>query len=364
MTNATSVVYNNATDKWEAHFNGSVIHRAKTREIAEATIQRMEKMLEGDTVAPQVKPQKVEVPTIKNVLVKNERSPFVPGKNPNYIAFGNYRDVDKIVKSGIFYPTYIFGPSGNGKSEMIEQLCHSHKRAMIRVNFTQMTDEETLIGSKTLKDGNVEIVEGPVLIAMRTGSILLLDEIDAGSPNSVLCLQSILEGKPYYFKLTNELVTPAPGFNVFATANTKGRGSEDGKYNGTNIQNEAFLERFAVTIEQEYPSQTVELKIINKLMQAYSIVDEQFAVVLAKWSDSIRRTYDDGGCDELITTRRIGHIIRAYAVFGDKKKAITLCCNRFDKSTKDAFVELYNKISPEALPDVEVENNEEVLQNE
>jgi len=270
---------------------------------------------------------------------------LIPQKDPNFVPFGNYSDLENIVKSGIFYPCYISGPTGNGKSTMIEQICAKHKRPLIRVNLNMMTDEEQLIGSKTLIDGNVQIVEGPVLIAMRNGTALLLDEIDAGAANTTLCLQSILEGKPYYFKLKNEMIVPAPGFNIFATANTKGKGSDDGRYIGTNVLNEAFLERFAVTFEQEYPSAKVEIKIIKNLMQSFNCVDEEFAETLVKWADAIRRTFEDGGVDETITTRRMIHIVRAFAIFKDRAKAVELCCNRFDAATKLAFKDLFDKVS-------------------
>jgi len=227
-------------------------------------------------------------------------------------------------------------------------------RNLIRVNLNMMTDEEQLIGSKTLENGNVQIVEGPVLIAMRTGTTLLLDEIDAGSANTLLCLQPILEGKPYYFKLKNEMIVPADGFNVIATANTKGKGSDDGRYIGTNILNEAFLERFAVTFEQEYPAAKVEIKIIKNLMETYSCIDEEFAETLVKWADAIRRTFEDGGVDETITTRRMIHIVRAFAIFKNRQKAVELCCNRFDAATKAAFIDLYDKVAnPQPEPVVE-----------
>jgi MoxR-like ATPase len=217
-----------------------------------------------------------------------------------------------------------------------------------------MTDEEQLIGSKTLEDGNVEIIEGPVLIAMRNGTTLLLDEIDAGSANTLLCLQPILEGKPYYFKLKNEIVVPANGFNILATANTKGKGSDDGRYIGTNVLNEAFLERFAVTFEQEYPNAKVEVKIIKNLMETYQCVDDEFAETLVKWAEAIRRTFEDGGVDETITTRRMIHIVRAFAIFKNREKAVQLCCNRFDSATKAAFIDLFEKVSnpaPEVIPE-------------
>lgn len=281
------------------------------------------------------------------IAAQGDAKSLVPARDKNYVAFGNHKDIDQIVKSGMFYPTYISGPTGNGKSTMVEQVCAANKKPLIRVNLNMMTDEEQLIGSKTLVDGNVEIVEGPVLIAMRTGATLLLDEIDAGAANTLLCLQPILEGKPFYFKLKNELITPAPGFNVFATANTKGKGSDDGRYIGTNILNEAFLERFAVTLNQEYPPASVEKKIVLNLMEAYGCVDETYAETLVKWADAIRRTYEDGGVDELITTRRLTHVVRAHSIFKKQKKAVELCCNRFDDITRTAFIDLFDKISAE-----------------
>ena len=281
---------------------------------------------------------------------------LIPKKDPNFVPFGNYTDLEQIIKSAIFYPAYISGPTGNGKSTMVEQICAKHKRPLIRVNLNMMTDEEQLIGSKTLENGNVEIVEGPVLIAMRTGTTLLLDEIDAGSANTLLCLQPILEGKPYYFKLKNEMIVPAPGFNVIATANTKGKGSDDGRYIGTNVLNEAFLERFAVTFEQDYPNAKVEVKIVKNLMETYQCVDEEFAETLVKWADAIRKTFDDGGVDETITTRRMIHIVRAYAIFKKREKAVELCCNRFDAATKTAFIDLYDKVAnPQPEPEVVAE---------
>lgn len=276
---------------------------------------------------------------------------LIPKRDSNFVPFGNYSDIEHIVKAGIFYPAYISGPTGNGKSTMVEQICAKHKKPLIRVNLNMMTDEEQLIGSKTLEDGNVTVVEGPVLLAMRNGTTLLLDEIDAGSANTLLCLQPILEGKPYYFKLKNEMIVPTPGFNVFATANTKGKGSDDGRYIGTNVLNEAFLERFAVTFEQEYPSAKVEQRIVTNLMEHYGCLDEEFAETLVKWADAIRRTFEDGGVDETITTRRMTHIVRAFAIFKNRQKAVELCCNRFDVATKAAFIDLFDKVSnPEPTP--------------
>lgn len=270
---------------------------------------------------------------------------LIPAVDKNFVPFGNYKDVENIIKSGIFYPAYISGPTGNGKSTMIEQICAKQKRPLIRVNLNMMTDEEQLIGSKTLVDGNIEVVEGPVLIAMRTGTTLLLDEIDAGSANTLLCLQPILEGKAYYFKLNNEMIVPAAGFNIIATANTKGKGSDDGRYIGTNVLNEAFLERFAVTFDQEYPTARTEIKIVENLMNYYECLDQDYAQMLVKWAEAIRKTFDDGGVDETITTRRLTHIVRAYSIFRDKTKAVELCCNRFDAATKQAFMSLYDAVA-------------------
>ena len=310
---------------------------------------------------------KHDAAVVGNTALKTEVESFVvdytntesliPKKDPNFVPFGNYNDVETIIKTKIFYPVFVSGPTGNGKSTMVEQICAKHKRALIRVNLNMMTDEEQLIGSKTLENGNVEIVEGPVLIAMRTGTALLLDEIDAGSANTLLCLQPILEGKPYYFKLKNEMIVPKEGFNVFATANTKGKGSDDGRYIGTNVLNEAFLERFAVTFEQDYPNAKTEQKIIENLMDFYSCKDVEFAETLVKWADAIRRTFADGGVDENITTRRMTHIVRAFAIFKDRAKAVELCCNRFDAATKTAFMDLFDKVAnpaPEVVTAPEV----------
>ncbi len=318
----------------------------------------------------------VDFPTAGNTAIKpkqqesfmvdyTDTKALIPSKDSNFVPFGNYTDLESIIKSGIFYPAYISGPTGNGKSTMVEQICAKHKRPLIRVNLNMMTDEDQLIGSKTLEDGNVKVVEGPVLIAMRTGTTLLLDEIDAGSANTLLCLQPILEGKPYYFKLKNEMIIPAEGFNILATANTKGKGSDDGRYIGTNVLNEAFLERFAVTFNQEYPNAKVEVKIIKNLMQTYSCVDDEFAETLVKWADAIRRTFEDGGVDETITTRRMIHIVRAFAIFKDRVKAVELCCNRFDVATKTAFIDLYDKVAspaPEvvAVPPKPVDPSDEI----
>lgn len=309
------------------------------------------KNMKTQTAQTQEAPVVLPTPSIivSELSVESSLNPetLIPTVDQNYVTFGHFKDIETIIKSREFYPVYITGPSGNGKSTTIEQVCAKLKRPLIRINLNSLSDEDQLIGTKTLVDGNIRVVDGPVIIAMRLGIPILLDEIDAGGPNSLMCLQSILEGKPYFFKLKNELVTPARGFNVFATANTKGKGSEDGRYIGTNVLNEAFLERFAITIEQQYPTELNEKKILLNLMNSLGCLDEEFAISLVKWASGIRKTFDDGGIDEVISTRRLTHIVRSYAIFRNRKKAVQLCVNRFDNLTKDAFINLFDKIQPE-----------------
>lgn len=287
----------------------------------------------------------VKIDTVKSESSNLDAKSLIPIRDSNYVPFGNYKDLETIISSKQFYPTFVTGPTGNGKSTSIEQICAKHKISLIRVNLNSLTDEDQLIGTKTLIDGNIQIVEGPVVIAMRLGIPLLLDEIDAGGANTLLCLQPILEGKPFYFKLKNEIIVPKFGFNIFATANTKGKGSEDGRYIGTNVLNEAFLERFAVTFQQEYPTPSIELKIVKNLMDSYKCKNDKFAQTLVKWADVIRKTNESGGVDETITTRRLVHIVRAYSVFKDIDKSIQLCTNRFDEATRLAFIDLFDKVS-------------------
>ena len=283
---------------------------------------------------------------------------LVPEKDATFVPFGFYKDLKKVLSSSMFYPIFISGLSGNGKTTMVEQVCANLKREAIRVNISIETDEDDLIGGNTLVDGNVVYREGPVLTAMKRGAVLILDEVDRGS-NKLMCLQAILEGKPYFNKKTGETVTPAPGFNLVATANTKGRGSDDGKFISANILDEAFLERFAITVEQEYPTMATEKKIVVKKMEKVNNVDEDFATHLVTWSDVIRKTYYEGAIDELISTRRLEHIVNAFAVFGDKQKAVQLCVNRFDEDTKEAFIDLYAKVDPTVELEQQMEENAE-----
>ena len=268
---------------------------------------------------------------------------LVPSKDPNFVPFGNFPDVKKIIQSGIFYPTFITGLSGNGKTLGIEQACAALKRELIRVNITIETDEDDLIGGFRLVNGETVWHNGPVIEALERGAILLLDEVDLAS-NKILCLQSVLEGKGLFLKKTGRYVERRPGFNIFATANTKGKGSEDGRFIGTNVLNEAFLERFALTFEQEYPTVATETKILEKASASLAVLDKEFCSHLANWADIIRRTFKDGGIDEVISTRRLVHIAKAYSIFNDKAKAISTCINRFDDETKQAFSELYDKV--------------------
>ena len=298
--------------------------------------------------APRVPLEVVEtqLPTeLVQAKLKVDVADLIVAKDKTFVPFGFYRDLKKVLQGNLFYPIYISGLSGNGKTTMAEQVCAALKREAIRVNVSIETDEDDLIGGNTLIDGNVVYREGPVLTAMKRGAVLILDEIDRGS-NKLMCLQAILEGKPYFNKKTGETITPVPGFNIVATANTKGRGSDDGKFISANILDEAFLERFAITVEQEYPTMATEKKIVIKKMERVNNVDEGFATHLVTWSDVIRKTYYEGAIDELISTRRLEHIVNAYAVFGDKKKAVQLCVNRFDDDTKQAFIDLYTKVDP------------------
>jgi hypothetical protein len=272
-----------------------------------------------------------------------ENMDLIPQKDTNFVPFGNFADIKKIIQSGIFYPTFITGLSGNGKTFSVEQACAQLKRELIRVNITIETDEDDLIGGFRLVDGSTVWHNGPVIEALERGAVLLLDEIDLAS-NKILCLQSILEGSGVFLKKIGKFVKPAPGFTVIATANTKGKGSDDGRFIGTNVLNEAFLERFPVTFEQSYPSAKIESAILKKVSESLECYDADFVERLVSWGEIIRKTFFDGGVDEIISTRRLVHVIRAYSIFGKRMKAIEVCINRFDDETKQSFLELYAKI--------------------
>ena len=294
-------------------------------------------------VIPMAKPVEKSNHKISNVVTDLDVTNLVPVVYKNYVPFGNFDDVFSIVSSMRFFPVFISGHSGNGKTMSVEQACAKAKRKFVCVSMTPETDESDLLGNYVLIDGNMEWRDGPVTTAARQGAVLCIDEIDYGAQN-LSSLQRVLEGKPFMLKKKGELITPAPGFTVFATANTKGKGSDDGRYMFTNVLNEAFLERFRTTMEQEFPPTKTERKIVEKELASVGKADEDFADKLVTWADVIRKTFADGGCDEVISTRRLVHIVETYGIFGDKMKAITLCLNRFDDDTKASFVDLYTKV--------------------
>ncbi len=309
----------------------------------EQTVQDLEETYnsaaeEGSDTVPGV--------TTMNSFLQN----LIPKKDATFVSFGNFSDIKTVVQSGLFYPAFITGLSGNGKTFGVEQSCAQLGRELIRVNITIESDEDDLLGGFRLVNGETVWHNGPVVEAMERGAILLLDEIDLAS-NKIMCLQSVLEGKGVFLKKIGKHIVPKAGFNVIATANTKGKGSDDGRFIGTNVLNEAFLERFPITFEQEYPTITIETKILTKVAESLSIpmIGEHtdFIKHLCTWSEIIRKTFNDGGIDEVISTRRLVHIIKAYSIFGKKDKAIKVCLNRFDDETKSTFVELYDKIDAE-----------------
>ena len=298
----------------------------------------------GSTVASITDvPVNAEVTMVNLIATNMEKQNLVPAPFEGFVPWGNFSLIEKVVKSGMFYPIFVTGLSGNGKTLMVEQVCAKLNKELIRVNVTIETDEDDLLGGFRLVNGETKFVPGPVIEAMERGCTLLLDECDLGS-NKLLALQPVLEGKGVYLKKINKWVTPKEGFNVMATANTKGKGSDDGRFIGTNILNEAFLERFAITMEQPYASAVTEKKIVMGSMKKYNAVDEGFASNLITWAEVIRKTFYDGGVDEVISTRRLDHIVKAFAIFGDKMQSIELCVARFDEDTKVSFLDLYTKI--------------------
>ena len=294
-------------------------------------------------VVPMTRPVEKSEHKIQNVQTDLDNTNLVPNVYKNYVAFGNFDDVLSIVQSMRFFPVFISGHSGNGKTMSIEQACAKSKRKFVCVSMTPETDESDLLGNYVLINGNMEWRDGPVTTAARQGAVLCIDEIDYGAQN-LSSLQRVLEGKPFMLKKKGEMIVPAPGFTVFATANTKGKGSDDGRYMFTNVLNEAFLERFRTTMEQEFPPVKTERKIIEKELTSVGRADNEFAEKLVTWADVIRKTFADGGCDEVISTRRLVHIAKAYGIYGDRIKAITFCLNRFDVDTKVSFIDLYTKI--------------------
>ena len=310
-----------------------------TKKIKKYKVGKGKWNLEVTTKAVENIENSFNAPAVEPSVTQN----LVPDKDDTFVPFGPFADIKSVIKSKQFYPTFITGLSGNGKTFGVEQACAQLGRELIRVNITIETDEDDLIGGFRLVDGATVWHNGPVIEALERGAILLLDEIDLAS-NKVLCLQPILEGKGIFLKKIGRFVSPAKGFNVIATANTKGKGSDDGRFIGTNVLNEAFLERFPVTFEQDYPSPVVEKRILGGIAANLGITDTDFIARLVDWGDIIRKTFYDGGIDEIISTRRLVHIVRAYSIFNDKMKSIQVCVNRFDDETKQAFLELYDKV--------------------
>ncbi len=298
--------------------------------------------------------------------VGNDERTFAKA-DPTFVAWGPYTDILKIVKSEMFYPTYISGLSGNGKTFMVEQACAKAGREFIRVQINPETDEDDLLGGFRLINGETVFCKGPVLKAMENGAVLLLDEIDRAT-NKIMCLQGVLEGKPVLVKKTGETIEPAKGFNVIATANTKGKGSEDGRFTAASIIDEAFLERFTISIDQQFPSLSIEKKILTKHMDKFQVEDNEFVDRLVTWADIIRKTFYDDGVDEVISTRRLCHIAQTFSIFNDRMKAIDLCTARFDEDTKEAFLDLYTKVDSGAItedtPDVSGEHDEVTIMEE
>ena len=316
-----------------------IAYATVTKKIQKYKVSKGKWNLEVTTAAVENIEKSFNSPSVQPVIEQD----LVPTKDFTFVPFGNFKDVKKIIQSRNFYPTFITGLSGNGKTFSVEQACSQLGRELIRVNITIETDEDDLIGGFRLVNGETVWHNGPVIEALERGSILLLDEIDLAS-NKILCLQSVLEGSGVFLKKIGKFVRPRAGFNIIATANTKGKGSDDGRFIGTNVLNEAFLERFPVTFEQEYPTVANEVKILNGVSQQIGVTDADFCKRLVDWADIIRKTFYDGGIEDLISTRRLVHIIRAFSIFKDKAKAIQVCINRFDDETKQSFLELYDKV--------------------
>ena len=320
-------------------------------EVVSVHASRLVQAAEQYEPAPQTqKIENTETKTEAAYVVSSLTGNIVPEKDPNFVTFGDYSSVKSIIASKKFYPIFITGLSGNGKTLGVTQACAEKKREMIRVNITIETDEDDLLGGYRLRDGQTVWQNGPVIEAMERGAVLLLDEIDLAS-NKIMCLQPILEGNGVFVKKINKFVKPALGFTVVATANTKGKGSEDGQFIGTNVLNEAFLERFPITFEQKYPSVKIETKIISKMLETENAKDDEYATNLVNWADIIRKTYTEGGVDEIISTRRLVHIAKAYSIFRNKLKAVEVCTNRFDDDTKQSFIDLYTKIDSGVNPE-------------
>ena len=328
-----------------------ISYQTVTKKIQKYKVSKGKWNLEVTTKVVEDIEKSFQAPSVNPVIEQN----LIPEKDETFVKFGPFTDLKKVIQSKLFYPTFITGLSGNGKTFSVEQACAQLGKELIRVNITIETDEDDLIGGFRLIDGATVWHNGPVVEALERGAILLLDEVDLAS-NKILCLQSILEGKGVFLKKIGRYVRPSSGFNIIATANTKGKGSDDGRFIGTNVLNEAFLERFPVTFEQDYPSPSSEQKILLNVAESIGVHDKDFCKRLVDWADIIRKTFYDGGVEEIISTRRLVHIVRAYSIFNNKAKAIQVCVNRFDDETKQSFMELYDKVDADFKLDVEEVN--------
>ena len=341
---ATHVLRHFKVDKNVYSF-GDVPQEVKNeKKVQQKTLKKDWDVLEGVS-----EKKVVPVPIITSPVVKESKKipdtvvSLIPKKNPQYVSWGHFKDIKTILESHIFYPIFVTGLSGNGKTSMIHEVCAKLKRDLIRINITVETDEDDLLGGFRLRNGETVWEDGPLIVAMKTGAVALIDEVDLAS-HKIMCLQPVMEGQPIYLKKINEIVYPQKGFNIVATANTKGKGSEDGRFMGTNILNEAFLDRFSATFYQEYPAPAQEARILKKQFQMYEIEENDFVDNLVKWADVIRQSFKQGAVDDIITTRRLIDITKTFSIFRDKMKSIVLCLERFDDETRESFVDFYTKV--------------------
>ena len=337
------------------------LHRISTKEYSLLDIS----IPHEDAVVVKQSPPVALIPTVVTVTqpvpiviipkTSTDISGSIPTLKKHYVQWGNYKDVERLLASNKFFALYLTGDSGTGKDIMIEQACAKLGRAMIRVQITRETKEDQLVGSKSLVNGNIVYEDGPIVWAAENGACINLSEISAGDANELLCLQHVLEGDAFFVKSANKWVTPKAGFCVIATDNTKGMGSDSGKFVGTNILNSAFLERFKMTMEQQYPPVKIEREILAKEMLRHkSEVDTKFIEELSDWVAVIRKTYMDEGIDEQITTRRACHIVDVHCNFFPVDKAIQLCTARFDDTTQAAFLTLWEKMKTGEIKNEEV----------
>ena len=353
--------------KFEENHEFSVESKKPSKEAVKKEVKKSIKKDMDIINEPVVAPTQESQPAVLSMAkLKPSIVNLIPKKDPQYVAWGHFKDIKSILESKIFYPIFVTGLSGNGKTSMIREVCAKLKRDMVRVNITVETDEDDLLGGFRLVNGETVWQDGPLVVAMKTGAVALIDEVDLAS-HKIMCLQPIMEGQPIYLKKINEVVYPAEGFNIVATANTKGKGSADGRFMGTNILNEAFLDRFSATFYQEYPTTSSEEKILKKQFAKYELSEDDFVSKLVKWADVIRRSFKEGAVDDIVTTRRLIDITKTYSIFNNKMKSIALCLERFDDETRDSFADLYTKVDAGASFEdisaeagiVEEENNED-----